>query len=62
MSYYAVWYITNSEHPNNGKVGGFIVEGEDEDLPLCRETEKEIEDLLKEHPMFKAGLVDIIEI
>ena len=64
MSFYAVWYVTNPDHRNYNKIGGFISDGEDEydEIPLYAETEEELKDKLKGQLLYEAGLVEIIEI
>jgi len=53
--FYAVYY-----NDTLGKVLGFIVD--DENVPIQYESEKDAEDQLKGHPLYEAGLVEIIEI
>lgn len=64
--YYAVWTITNENHKNYGNIGGFITEecfeGDEEGSPMCREIAWELRDELRGHPLYEAGLVEIIEI
>ena len=59
--FYAVHLCGNPNHKRYQRPIGFIVEG-GEDIPLERETEEEIEEVLKGHCLYDAGWVSIIEI
>ena len=63
MSWYALRLGSNPNGKRYGKPIGFMIEEEyDEELPCMFDTEDEVKEAFSDHPMYRAGHVDFIEI
>ena len=60
--FYAIHLCGNPMHSRYQRPIGFIIEGDEDEIPLERETEEEIREVLNGHGLYEAGWVEIIEI